>query len=403
MATNFLVQFTKRDAILYALGIGCCDSNTSTEDSSNSDPNNAQSKNRELRYVYENHPSFELFPTFLLSLTFQAELLTYGERSVGKYVSRFGFGIRPFPPESLGGSCSSIIPLAFVKDPSYIDHIRSLPVLHMKQTFTMHQQLMMDKTTRKIDTPVNMWLETRVLLIDPRSIGTFVTSDTNFYRQVDGCKKCIANATMTALVLGVDPEMVHKYGSRTKKDSDDKISENKTTVARRKRYSYQIPQNAALIYRLSGDYNPIHVEGKSDVLNAMGVSSSKGPVLHGLCTLGYAVRAALAYVEEMGSHDAKPKMISVECSFVKPVFVGDSLEVVISDQTTVAMQSKNLLKIAFKMYRCETSKPTGNAGYTDFNSNNELVVEKGTALLSLKDDLELTKEVTMEPDLIARL
>ncbi|KAL3786209.1 hypothetical protein ACHAWO_013722 [Cyclotella atomus] len=354
MATNFLVQFTKRDAILYALGIGCCDSNTSTEDSSNSDPNNAQSKNRELRYVYENHPLFELFPTFLLSLTFQAELLTYGERSVGKH-----------------------------------------PVLHMKQTFTMHQQLMMDKTTREIDTPVNMWLETRVLLIDPRSIGTFVTSDTNFYRQVDGCKKCIANATMTALVLGVDPEMVHKYGSRTKKDSDDKISENKTTVARRKRYSYQIPQNAALIYRLSGDYNPIHVEGKSDVLNAMGVSSSKGPVLHGLCTLGYAVRAALAYVEEMGSHDAKPKMISVECSFVKPVFVGDSLEVVISDQTTVAMQSKNLLKIAFKMYRCETSKPTGNAGYTDFNSNNELVVEKGTALLSLKDDLELTKEVTM--------
>jgi acyl dehydratase len=397
MATNFFVQFTKRDAILYALGIGCCDSNDSTEYTSSSDPKNVQSTNRELRYVYEKHPAFELFPTFLLSLTFQAELQTDRERSQPKYISRFGFGIRPFPPEALGGSCGCIIPLAFVKDPRYIDRIRALPVLHMRQTFNMHQKPIMEETTQEVDTPINVWLETRISSIDPRSIGTFVTSDTNFYQQVDGSRVCIANAEMTALVLGVDPEMVHKYGSRAIKRTDNKmkISENKTTSARRKVYSYQIPHNAALIYRLSGDYNPIHVEGRGNGPNAMGVSLSERPVLHGLCTLGYAIRAALMYVEEIGSH-VKPKIISVECNFVKPVIVGDSLEVVVSDQTDAALQSKKLLEITFEIYRLQTLMPSDSTG-------NEMVVDKGIALLSLENALEMKREEAKEPDLIARL
>jgi acyl dehydratase len=430
MATNFFVQFTKRDAILYALGIGCCDSNDSTEYTSSSDPKNVQSTNRELRYVYEKHPAFELFPTFLLSLTFQAELQTDRERSQPKYISRFGFGIRPFPPEALGGSCGCIIPLGFVKDPRYIDRIRALPVLHMRQTFNMHQKPIMEETTQEVDTPINVWLETRISSIDPRSIGTFVTSDTNFYQQVDGSRVCIANAEMTALVLGVDPEMVHKYGSRAIKRTDNKmkisekvdpemvhkygsraikrtdnkmkISENKTTSARRKVYSYQIPHNAALIYRLSGDYNPIHVEGRGNGPNAMGVSLSERPVLHGLCTLGYAVRAALMYVEEIGSH-VKPKMISVECNFVKPVIVGDSLEVVVSDQTDVELQSKKLLMITIEIYRLQTLMPSDTTGNTDFNSNRELVVDKGIVLLSLENASEMKREETKEPDLIARL
>ena len=54
----------------------------------------------------------------------------------------------------------------------------------------------------------------------------------------------------------------------------------------------------------------------------------KRSILHGLCTLGYALRAVMRYVHGLRNRQEQyeMKLSSLQCSFVKPVFVNDVLQ-----------------------------------------------------------------------------
>lgn len=76
-----------------------------------------------------------------------------------------------------------------------------------------------------------------------------------------------------------------------------------------------LPQ-AALIYRLSGDYNPLHAD--PGVAQAAGFSR---PILHGLCTMGVACHAALR-----GILAYQPERIrGMRVRFTGPVLPGDTI------------------------------------------------------------------------------
>jgi acyl dehydratase len=76
-----------------------------------------------------------------------------------------------------------------------------------------------------------------------------------------------------------------------------------------------LPQ-AALIYRLSGDYNPLHAD--PDVAAQAGYPR---PILHGLCTLGVAGHALLRTC--CGYDPARLRSLQVR--FTAPVFPGETI------------------------------------------------------------------------------
>jgi len=80
--------------------------------------------------------------------------------------------------------------------------------------------------------------------------------------------------------------------------------------------SYLIPENQAALYRLNGDFNPLHVD--PDFAKKGGFSR---PILHGLCTYGHAVRAIL--YKTCGGDAGRLKEFKARLSGV--VYPGDTL------------------------------------------------------------------------------
>lgn len=78
----------------------------------------------------------------------------------------------------------------------------------------------------------------------------------------------------------------------------------------------EIPPNAALVYRLNGDLNPLHVD--PEVANAAGFDR---PILHGLCTFGYAGHALL----KRACGFAADRIQSMAVRFTAPVYPGETL------------------------------------------------------------------------------
>ncbi|CAN7473431.1 MaoC/PaaZ C-terminal domain-containing protein [Variovorax sp. LjRoot290] len=80
--------------------------------------------------------------------------------------------------------------------------------------------------------------------------------------------------------------------------------------------SYATRPESALIYRLSGDVNPLHAD--PDVAAKAGFDR---PILHGLCTYGMAARAV---IEQVLDHDAA-RLKRLALRFTSPVWPGEAV------------------------------------------------------------------------------
>ena len=80
--------------------------------------------------------------------------------------------------------------------------------------------------------------------------------------------------------------------------------------------SFTAQPNAALLYRLSGDYNPLHAD--PDFAARAGFDR---PILHGLCTYGMAARGV---IERALDNDAS-RLHRLAVRFTSPVWPGETV------------------------------------------------------------------------------
>lgn len=106
----------------------------------------------------------------------------------------------------------------------------------------------------------------------------------------------------------------------------------------------------AIIYRLCGDMNPLHID--PDVAKSAGFHA---PILHGLCTYGLAGRAAVATLCE--GDPARLRRLDVR--FSSPVFPGDTV--------TVEIWREGPGKAALRAKVIERDVVVLNNGYIEFD------------------------------------
>jgi acyl dehydratase len=276
---NFFASYSAKDIIQYALALGF----GSTKDK------------EDLKYTFEENPDFQAVPTFFLILTNWATLQRDGSfNSLPQFPTELMKYMGVIPPGNLQGDDTNLKPF---------------PVLHISQSIHWHRSVPIPKNQSKVSTLIS----SRVVYVKPKSIGTFIETETQIH---DNNGELLCSLSATTLVLGIPPSRVVPYANKcwSNPPSIKYPSHPPDSV-----WLFSIAPNQALLYRVSsGDTNRIHVV-PDPLRKPIIAGMAYNPILHGSCTLGIAMRGLIQYVAKDYS------IFSLRADFSNPVYIDDSL------------------------------------------------------------------------------
>jgi acyl dehydratase len=235
----------------------------------------------------------------------------YTWRDTVLYALGLGYGVDPLDEAELPfvyeenlkavpSICSVIShPGFWIKNP--VHKINWVKVLHAEQSFIAHKPMPTSGEVRG---------EFRILGIDDKGAdkGAMLYVEKTLFDMRDNSKL----ATVVSSVFCRGDGGQGGFGEAPKPASALPPREADKVV------EFVTQPSAALIYRLSGDYNPLHADPK--VARQAGFPK---PILHGLCSFGVACRALLkAYCD-----NDPTRLRSMFARFSSPVFPGETIRV----------------------------------------------------------------------------
>ena len=246
------IRYDQRDALLYAVGIGCTD----------------------LRFVHERHPQFAMFPTFAI-------------RWGGAGLQLDATALPPSP------------------GPLTIDAERCLTLL-------APLPLPATDAANAANAAVQVQVRSRLLAVHARGKGSALVEVESEVLDDSGqvCVRLVSGSFRRGVVTLGD---ISPFDGRGRSQS---ITLNVPARAPDVELTAHIASNQAQLYRLSGDYNPLHIDP-----DAARFGGFDAPILHGLCTYGHCGQLLLGAV--CGGDAAR--FVALRVRFSSPVLPGDTL------------------------------------------------------------------------------
>ncbi len=220
---------------------------------------------RDLRYVFEGNDGFAVFPTFPI---------LWGGRGV------------PLDPTLIPPSPGPLN----IDAERYLELIKPLPIAG------------------------EVSVQSRFIAAHPRGKGNGFLESESEVKDADGdvCVRMVNGSFRRGINELGDIEPFEGVGTTFSEKISVPESEPDVTV------SAMIADNQAHIYRLSGDYNPLHIDP-----DAARFGGFDEPILHGLCTFGHSAQLLLQAL----CNGEMSRFKKIKVRFSSPVFLNDTLNV----------------------------------------------------------------------------